>query len=96
MEAYFSRDGSQHHRQRVDANRRRHSGAFFVKLPRTRGQADRTGLGRYAQYGTRLLKYCTAYRVLPGLLIFLTVLAFNLIGDGLNDALDPKTKTNRG
>lgn len=28
----------------------------------------------------------------PGLLIFLTVLAFNLIGDGLNDALDPKTK----
>ena len=35
---------------------------FFVKLPRTRGQADRTGLGRYAQYGTRLLKYCTAYR----------------------------------
>ena len=44
----------------------------------------------------RLFKYCTAYRVLPGLLIFLTVLAFNLIGDGLNDALDPKTKTNRG
>lgn len=28
----------------------------------------------------------------PGLLIFLTVLAFNLIGDGLNDALDPKSK----
>lgn len=28
----------------------------------------------------------------PGLVIFLTVLAFNLIGDGLNDALDPKSK----
>ena len=25
----------------------------------------------------------------PGLLIFLTVLSFNLVGDGLRDALDP-------
>lgn len=28
----------------------------------------------------------------PGAAIFLTVLAFNLLGDGLRDALDPKTK----
>jgi peptide/nickel transport system permease protein len=28
----------------------------------------------------------------PGLLIFLTVLAFNFVGDGLRDALDPKMK----
>jgi glutathione transport system permease protein len=28
----------------------------------------------------------------PGLIIFLTVLAFNLLGDGLRDALDPKIK----
>jgi ABC-type dipeptide/oligopeptide/nickel transport system permease subunit len=28
--------------------------------------------------------------VFPGLAIFLTVLAFNLFGDGLRDALDPK------
>ncbi|MFF2093088.1 ABC transporter permease [Paenibacillus sp. NPDC058174] len=28
----------------------------------------------------------------PGLIIFLTVLAFNLVGDGLQDALDPKMK----
>nr|WP_245628047.1 ABC transporter permease subunit [Shouchella shacheensis] len=27
----------------------------------------------------------------PGLVLFLTVLAFNLIGDGLRDVLDPKT-----
>lgn len=27
----------------------------------------------------------------PGLAIFLTVLAFNLVGDGLRDALDPRT-----
>ena len=29
----------------------------------------------------------------PGLAILLTVLAFNLMGDGLRDALDPKMKT---
>jgi dipeptide transport system permease protein len=29
---------------------------------------------------------------LPGCLILLTVLAFNLMGDGLRDALDPKLK----
>ena len=26
----------------------------------------------------------------PGLLIFVTVIAFNLLGDGLQDALDPR------
>jgi peptide/nickel transport system permease protein len=30
------------------------------------------------------------YMILPGLAIFITVLAFNLFGDGLRDALDPK------
>jgi peptide/nickel transport system permease protein len=28
--------------------------------------------------------------VFPGMAIFLTVLAFNLMGDGLRDALDPR------
>lgn len=31
----------------------------------------------------------------PGLAIFLTALAFNLVGDGLRDALDPKTRAAR-
>ncbi len=31
------------------------------------------------------------YLILPGLAIFLSVLAFNLFGDGLRDALDPKS-----
>jgi peptide/nickel transport system permease protein/oligopeptide transport system permease protein len=30
------------------------------------------------------------YMIIPGLAIFLTVMAFNLFGDGLRDALDPK------
>ena len=34
--------------------------------------------------------------IFPGIMIVITVLAFNFIGDGLRDALDPHGKTNRG
>ena len=30
------------------------------------------------------------YMIIPGAAIFITVLAFNLLGDGLRDAFDPK------
>ncbi|WP_176611259.1 ABC transporter permease [Actinomadura sp. WMMB 499] len=38
--------------------------------------------------------YATApmYMIIPGMAIFITVLAFNLFGDGLRDALDPRAK----
>lgn len=29
--------------------------------------------------------------ILPGLLIFITTVSFNFIGDGLQDAVDPKS-----
>jgi peptide/nickel transport system permease protein len=32
------------------------------------------------------------YMIVPGGMIFITVLAFNLFGDGLRDALDPKAR----
>jgi ABC-type dipeptide/oligopeptide/nickel transport system permease subunit len=32
------------------------------------------------------------YMAVPGMAIFITVLSFNLLGDGLRDALDPKTR----
>ncbi|WP_436525613.1 ABC transporter permease [Actinoplanes sp. HUAS TT8] len=32
------------------------------------------------------------YMIIPGVTIFITVLAFNLFGDGLRDALDPKAR----
>jgi peptide/nickel transport system permease protein len=38
----------------------------------------------------RFLTQAPWMAVFPGLAIFLTVLAFNLLGDGLRDALDPK------
>ncbi len=34
------------------------------------------------------------YSIFPGLAIFITVLAFNLLGDGLREILDPKTRKN--
>ncbi len=34
--------------------------------------------------------------IFPGIMIVITVLAFNFIGDGLRDALDPHQKTTRG
>jgi peptide/nickel transport system permease protein/oligopeptide transport system permease protein len=32
------------------------------------------------------------YMIIPGLAIFITIMAFNLFGDGLRDALDPRSK----
>ncbi len=32
------------------------------------------------------------YMIIPGVAIFITVMAFNLFGDGLRDALDPRSK----
>jgi ABC-type dipeptide/oligopeptide/nickel transport system permease subunit len=29
--------------------------------------------------------------VMPGVMLFLTVLAFNFVGDGLRDAFDPRS-----
>ncbi|MFE5541473.1 ABC transporter permease [Streptomyces sp. NPDC056492] len=37
-----------------------------------------------------IYQFDPAYMLVPGITIFITVLAFNLFGDGLRDALDPK------
>ena len=50
-----------------------------------------------ASWGQELAQSVTYYQsdpeylLVPGLAIFITVLAFNLLGDGLRDALDPKS-----
>lgn len=36
--------------------------------------------------------YLPLYSIMPGLAIMITVIAFNIFGDGLRDALDPKLK----
>ena len=58
------------------------------------------GLGdrNLVSWGTMLFNAQTFLRhgwwltVFPGLAIFLTVIAFNLVGDGVNDALNPKLR----
>lgn len=45
--------------------------------------------GNMLQHAQSELDYAPWTAIFPGLLIFLTVIAFNYIGDGLRDALDP-------
>lgn len=48
--------------------------------------------GNMLRDGQRLLSRAWWLAVAPGTLLFLTVLAFNLLGDALRDALDPRTR----
>jgi peptide/nickel transport system permease protein len=40
----------------------------------------------------RFLSNAPWLAIFPGLAIFLTVMSFNLLGDGLRDALDPRER----
>ena len=42
--------------------------------------------------GKNFMLYAPHIVIFPGLAIVLTVLALNLMGDGLRDALDPRLK----
>ena len=47
-----------------------------------------------ASWGSQqYIRSATYYSVIPGLAIIITVLAFNMLGDGLRDALDPKLRS---
>ncbi|PWU48320.1 peptide ABC transporter permease [Micromonospora globispora] len=46
--------------------------------------------GRLLSDAVQFYEYDPMYMFVPGMAIFITVLAFNLFGDGLRDALDPK------
>ena len=61
-------------------------------LPRRRHHPAHAELGRHA-LGRGRTDYSIdpMYMIIPGLAIFITVMAFNLFGDGLRDALDPKS-----
>jgi peptide/nickel transport system permease protein len=41
---------------------------------------------------TRIYQIDPWFMIVPGMAIFITVLAFNLLGDGLRDALDPRAR----
>jgi peptide/nickel transport system permease protein len=47
--------------------------------------------GGMIREGTQALLYAPWVSIVPGIAIFMAVLAFNIIGDSLRDALDPKS-----
>jgi len=51
--------------------------------------------GRMISESREFLPNAWWYAVMPGIAIFLVVMGFNLLGDGLRDILDPKTRRAR-
>jgi peptide/nickel transport system permease protein len=49
--------------------------------------------GAMISHGRNYLPTWWWYSAFPGLAIYLTVLGFNLVGDGLRDLLDPRSRT---
>ena len=54
-------------------------------------QAPAASWGNMLTNAKELLQEAPVLALWPGLLIFLTVIAFNFLGDGLQDALDPRS-----
>lgn len=48
--------------------------------------------GNMVQGGQRVLQRAWWLAIFPGTMLFITVLALNLVGDGLRDALDPRSR----
>ncbi len=64
------------------------SGLSFLGL----GPVGAPSWGMILNQGRSYIRLAPWITLWPGVFIFLTVLAFNYIGDGLRDALDPKLK----
>ena len=52
-------------------------------------------LGAMIADATEIFDTAWWYMLFPGVALLLTVLAFNLLGDGLQDALNPRTRQQR-
>ncbi len=55
-------------------------------------QAERPSWGNLLTGAQELIWEAPALAFYPGFLIFVTVIAFNFVGDGLQDALDPRSR----
>ncbi len=64
------------------------AGLSFLGL----GDPNQASWGVMLYNAQRFLRHAWWTATFPGLAIFLLVMAFNLVGDGLNDALNPKQK----
>jgi peptide/nickel transport system permease protein len=55
-------------------------------------QPPQPSWGSMLSFGMQFLRDAPYLSTFPGLAIFVTVLGFNLLGDGLRDALDPRLR----
>src|SRR5438034_10887601 len=55
-------------------------------------QPPEASWGSMLNFGMQFLRDASFLSTTPGLAIFVTVLGFNLLGDGLRDALDPRVR----
>lgn len=55
-------------------------------------QAPNTSWGSLVSYGRDVMAFYPTQLLFPSLALCITVLAFNLLGDGLRDALDPRLR----
>ena len=58
------------------------------------GVSDQASWGRMLSEATTKFDTAWWYMFFPGMALLVTVLAFNLIGDAMQDALNPKTRRN--
>jgi peptide/nickel transport system permease protein len=68
------------------------SGLSFLGL----GDPNRISWGFLVGEGRSVIRLAWWLSVFPGLAIFATVLALNLVGEGLSDALNPRLARRRG
>jgi len=59
-------------------------------------QPPMPSLGRMLSEGRMFIQQAPWTAVFPGLLIMVAVLGFNLVGDGIRDALDPRLRNRAG
>lgn len=55
-------------------------------------QPPEASWGSMLNFGMQFLREAAWLTIFPGIAIFLTVLGFNLIGDGVRDAMDPRLR----
>ncbi len=59
------------------------------------GDPNRVSLGLMLQQAQQIMRTAWWSTAFPGLVIFLAVLSVNLVGDGLNDVFDPRSRERR-
>ena len=66
-------------------------GGALVPRPRRAARHAVLGIGALGRRRGRALPRAPWLMIFPGIFLMLTTLAFNLLGDGLRDALDPRS-----